>query len=197
MFTNYARVGTCLPARTRLAPGRGRAASCRFADIGRLVGRLPDLVIYSAASSAGERASSTSSPHISCGRCSAMPPRRIWSPTVLQSARAKCQQRQQTLHLLRQMQPHAVEPEVDTYSAAISACERASSISRPGTSCGGCGALPSFRTWSRTALPSARAKVTAASAGLTSLAAVAASCHRAGGGHLQCCHQRARKCQQH
>jgi len=29
-------VDTCLPARTRLAPGRGRAASCRFADIGRL-----------------------------------------------------------------------------------------------------------------------------------------------------------------
>jgi len=128
MFTNYARVGTCLPARSRLAPGRGRAASCRFADIGRLVGRFPDLVIYSAASSAGERASSTSSPYISCGRCSAMPPRRIWPPTVL---------------------------------------------------------------------PSARAKVPAAPADLTSLAADAAPCRRAGGGHLQCCHQRWRKSQRH
>jgi len=47
-----------------------------------------------------------------------------------------------------------------------------------------CSAMPSRRTWSPTVLPSARAKEPAAPADLTSLAADAAPCPRAGCGHL-------------
>ena len=192
---------------------------------------VPEVVTYSAASSAGERASNISRPHISwgrgsvmpvcriwsftvlpsarakvsstsrhyisCGRGSAMPSCRIWSPTVLPSARAKepaatedptsfaadaapcrragyghlqcchqhgrmSQQQQQTLPLLRQMQRHAVAPDVVTCSAASSAGERASSTSRPHLSCGRCSAMPPGWIWPPTVLPAARAKVPAA-----------------------------------
>jgi len=50
---------------------------------------MPDGVTYSAATSACKGASSTSKHYVSCGRCSAMPLRRWWSPTVLSPARAK------------------------------------------------------------------------------------------------------------
>jgi len=73
-------------------------------------------------------------------------------------------------------------PGVATYGAASSAGERASSFSRPHISCGRCSVMPLCRPWSSTVLPSARAKGSAAPVDLTSLAAVAAPCHRAGYG---------------
>jgi len=64
----------------------------------------------------GHKASSTSRPYVPYVRCGAMPSLRLWPPTVLSSAWA--------LHLLRVVQCHDIAPEVATYSAAISACEK-------------------------------------------------------------------------
>ena len=127
-----------------------------------------------------------------------MPSCRMWSPTAPPSARAKRgQQNQQALHLLRAVQRHAIVPVVTAYSVAVRACERISSTGRPHISCGRCKAMPSCRMGSHTVLPPAHAKVPAALASITSLVADAVPCPCAGGGRLQCCHLRARKCQKH
>jgi len=54
------------------------------------------------------------------------------------------------------MQRHAIVPAMVIYSAAISACERVSSTSRPYLSCGSCSALPSCRLWQRASSTSRR-----------------------------------------
>jgi len=123
----------------------------------------PDMATYSAAISACESASSTSRPYISCGRCSAMSLRRRKSFTVLPPAHAKESAAPVDLTSLRPVRRYVIVPEVVTYSAASSAGERASNISRPHISWGRGSVTPACRIWSFTVLPSARAKVSSTS----------------------------------
>jgi len=105
----------------------------------------------------------------------------------------KSQQHLQTLHLWRQMQLQVVAPVVVTYSAPSRTGERACGICSPYILGDICGAWSSSRRWSPAGLPAARVIEPAASADLTSLAAAAAPCRRAGWGHPQRGHQRVRK----
>jgi len=156
----------------------------------------------------------------SCSRGSALHPRRMGSPTVLPAARAN-PQHLQILHLLRQWQRRsaaisagetAAPADLTSFAAVAASCHRtgmvtysapggaggsACSTCRPGISCGICSATPSRRMWSPTVRPPGLAKVLAAAAALTPLAADAAPCHRTGYGRLQCCLQHVRECQQH
>jgi len=69
----------------------------------------------------------------------------------------KGQHYKQALHLLRAMQRHAIVPDVVIYGAAICVRESSSSTNGLYISHVRCGAMPSFRTWSPTVLPSAGA----------------------------------------
>ena len=70
----------------------------------------------------------------------------------------QCLQHQQGLHLLRALQCHVIVPVGIVYSAAFSVRGWAGSSGGPYISHVRCGAMPSFRTWSPTVLPSAGAK---------------------------------------
>jgi len=70
------------------------------------------------------KAGSISRPCASYVRCGATPSRRMRTPTVLPPARAKGQQHQHALHLVRALQRRAMAPDVITYGAAISGCNK-------------------------------------------------------------------------
>jgi len=104
-------------------------------------------------------------------------------------------QHQQTLHLLRAVRRHDVVPDVVTYKAVISAGEKGQQHQQ---------ALHLFRVMQPHAIVLSmityngpisvwEKRGTAAPAGLTPLASVAALCHRAGCYHLRWRHHCARK----
>jgi len=76
----------------------------------------------------------------------------------------KSQQRQQAIHVLRALQRHAAVPEMVTYSAAISVCEKGSAAPAglPSLTCcaAPCHRAGSCRMWFLTGLPSACARRT-------------------------------------
>jgi len=69
-------------------PGQQHRQSLCLLRATRRYAIVLDVVTCSTALSACERVNSTSRPHISCGRCSAMSSRRMWSFTGLPPARA-------------------------------------------------------------------------------------------------------------
>jgi len=139
----------------------------------------------------------------------------------------KSKQRQQALHLLHATRGQAVASDVVTYSAALRPAASAGLTSLPceAVPCHRagcdylqrsiqrarvgrqylqalhllrrCGAMPSRRIWSPTALPSACVRIAGSPAGRASLTSDAVPCHRAGCGYLQCCNLRVRIGRQH
>jgi len=166
---------------------------------------VPEVAADSAASSARERASSTSRPHHSYERRSAMKSCRLWPPTALPAACAKgptapagltsfassaesclcaggdCKQ---ALLVLRASQRPANEPEGQQHLQALHFLRamRSHAIVQ---------GVVTYR-----AVVSVGERGPAASAGLTSLACDAAPCLRTWCGYPQCRHQSARKFQQ-
>jgi len=158
-------------------------------------------------SACAERASGTSGPCFAYVRCCALTSCRVWLPTGCHRRGRKFQQRQQALFLFRAMRSPAISPEVGDWR--VDTCLPARPRRVPGrdpaapgrfADVGSCCGLPEccervFRRALQSPCCHQRMRDGPdGPVGPVAPTSEATPCHRTGGEHLQCCHQRVEKC---